>query len=123
MKVITIMEEGERARSVYVRTRARIEEALALAEARSSCTCELCGAEGEKYHKDQITKVRCEAHAEGRPLAEARANARLHPIRVMVPSTPRVVTMRRYDRHADAFVDPLEDMMAAPPGGAEPEED
>ncbi|QOG19143.1 hypothetical protein [Bradyrhizobium sp. SEMIA] len=104
-------------------TWARIEEALAPAEARSSCTCELCGAEGEKYHTDRIIKVRCEAHAEGRPLVEARANGRLHPVRVVVPSTPRVVTVRRYDRDADAFVDPPEDIEAAPPSGPDPEDD
>jgi len=104
-------------------TQARIEEALALAEARSSCTCELCGAEGEKYHTDKIIKVRCEAHAEGRPLVQASANGRLHPVRVVVPSTPRVVTVRRYDRGADAFVGPPENIEAAPLGGPKPEED
>jgi hypothetical protein len=46
-------------------TRARIEEAVALAEARSSCTCEICGAEGAKYHAAKVIMVRCETHAEG----------------------------------------------------------
>jgi hypothetical protein len=63
-------------------TRARIEEAVALAEARSSCTCEICSQEGEKYHAGKVIMVRCEAHAEGRPLTAARANQRLHLARV-----------------------------------------
>lgn len=51
---------------VFEGTGARIEEAVALAEARSGCTCEVCGAEGEKYHVDKIVMPRCDAHAEGR---------------------------------------------------------
>lgn len=46
-------------------TRALIEEALALAKARSSCTCELCGAEGDKYHVSDNVMFRCGRHAGG----------------------------------------------------------
>jgi hypothetical protein len=93
--------EGE----VSEETRARIEEAVALGEARSSCTCELCGAEGEKYLESKRVMVRCEAHAEGRPLMEARANKRLHLVRLAEPPNPPVRTVRRYDRENDVFVD------------------
>lgn len=44
-------------------TKARIEEAVALAEARSSCTCEVCGLEGEKYYAAKFVIPRCMAHA------------------------------------------------------------
>ncbi|WP_409192017.1 hypothetical protein [Bradyrhizobium sp. RDM4] len=49
--------------------------------------------------------VRCEAHAEGRPLIEARANHRLHLVRVVQPPNPPVRTVRRYDRENDVFID------------------
>ncbi|WP_027515657.1 hypothetical protein [Bradyrhizobium sp. WSM1417] len=90
---------------VSASTRARIEEAEALAEARSSCTCEVCGAEGEKYHESKNVMVRCEAHAEGRPLIEARANNRLHLVRVVQPPNPPIRAVCRYDRENDVFID------------------
>ncbi|MDE5444399.1 hypothetical protein GWG65_23700 [Bradyrhizobium sp. CSA207] len=62
--ILRVDWEGE----VSDRTRARIEEALALAEARSSCTCELCGAEGDKYHATNKVMVPGARHAEGRPM-------------------------------------------------------
>ncbi|MBR0707992.1 hypothetical protein [Bradyrhizobium liaoningense] len=103
--------EGE----VSEETRARIEEALALAEARSSCTCELCGAEGDKYHASESVMVRCERHAEGRPIMPTRANERLHLVRVVAPTVPPVRIVRRYDRETDSFVGPPVHVDATPP--------
>jgi hypothetical protein len=109
---------------VSCETRARIEEAVSLAEARSSCTCELCGAEGAKYYASKKVMVRCEAHAEGRPVMAARGNERLHLVRVVEPPEPRVRKVRRYDRETDAFVGSPENIDASlPRGGAEPDED
>jgi hypothetical protein len=90
-------------------TRARIEEALALAQARSSCTCERCGAEGAKHHAYDNLLVRCEKHAEGRPMLATGANDRLHIVRVVGPTEPPVCILRRYDRVTDSFVGPPED--------------
>ncbi|RXH24212.1 hypothetical protein XH99_29575 [Bradyrhizobium nanningense] len=96
--------------NVSEETRASIEEALALAAARSSCTCELCGAEGEKYHASEEVIVRCEKHAEGRPILETRANKRLHIVRVVAPTEPPVCILRHYDRKTDSFVGPPVDV-------------
>lgn len=98
-------------------TRARIEEALALAAARSSCTCEVCGAEGNKYHASENVMVRCKRHAEGRPILATRANQRLHIVRVVAPTEPPVCTVSRHHRKADSFVGPPEDVDGAPPRG------
>ena len=109
---------------VSEQTRARIEEAVSLAEARSSCTCEFCGEEGAKYHAARVVMVRCEAHAEGRPVTATRGNERLHLVRVVEPVEPSVRTVRRYDRETDAFIGPPEDIAAALlRDGIEPEED
>jgi hypothetical protein len=48
---------------------ARVEEAIALAEARSAVTCEVCGEEGRLRGGAWVT-TRCDAHAEGRPAVE-----------------------------------------------------
>lgn len=64
--------------AVSEETRARIEEALALAEARSSCTCEFCGTKGDKYHASENVMLGCARHAEGRQIMATRANECLH---------------------------------------------
>jgi hypothetical protein len=50
---------------VSAETSARINEAIALAEARGACTCEMCGAEGALYRHGGIYMTRCLAHAKG----------------------------------------------------------
>jgi len=108
--ILRVDWEGE----ISDETRACIEEALALARARSSRTCELCGAEGAKYHASDNVMVRCARHAEGRPILETGANERLHIVRVVAPTEPPVCILRRYDRDTDSFVGPPEDVdMAA----------
>jgi len=42
-----------------------IKEAVALAEARSSCTCEHCGAEGRLYEAGSWLQTACPDHARG----------------------------------------------------------
>lgn len=104
--ILRVGWEGE----VSEETRARIERALALAEARSSCTCELCGTEGDKYYTSGNVTVRCERHAEGRLIMEARANKRLHLVRVVVPTGAA--------RPTESFVGPPEDVDATSPRGS-----
>jgi hypothetical protein len=83
---------------------AQVEEAIALAEARSAVTCEVCGEEGRLRSGAWLT-TRCEAHAEGRPAVEPRAGfENMHIVRQLVGSK-RHVTCRRYDRENDVFID------------------
>jgi len=83
---------------------AHVEEAIELAEARSGCTCEVCGEEGRLRGGGWMT-TRCEAHAEGRPAVEPRAGfENMHIVRHYVGGK-RHVTCRRYDRDTDSFVD------------------
>ncbi|RXH24213.1 hypothetical protein XH99_29580 [Bradyrhizobium nanningense] len=86
----------------------RIHEAIALAEARSACTCELCGEPGRLYLDDGVCMARCAAHARGTPLADESEGNRMHIVRM-----PRCdgsgYEPRRYDRENDNFVDPPPD--------------
>jgi hypothetical protein len=54
---------------------ARVQEAVALAMARSVCTCEICGQPGRLYSDRAYrppTAARCIQHADGRSLAMVR---------------------------------------------------
>lgn len=83
---------------------AQVEEAIALAEARSAVTCEVCGEEGLLRSGAWLT-TRCEAHSEGRPAVEHRSGLEnIHVVRHSVDGR-RFVTCRRYDRQNDVFVD------------------
>jgi hypothetical protein len=116
---VRIAWDGE----VSLETRARIEAAVSLAEARSGCICELCGAEGAKYHAAKVITVRCQAHA-GRPVTATRGSERLHLVRMMDSREVRVSAVRRYDRETDTFIGPPVDADATlPRRDTEPEED
>ncbi len=83
---------------------AQVEEAIALAEARSAVTCEVCGEEGRLRGGGWLT-TRCAAHSEGRPAVEPRAGfENVHIIRHFVGGKSHL-TCRRYDRETDAFID------------------
>jgi len=86
--------------------RLRIEEAIALAEARSACTCETCGEPGRLYQVSGWYTTVCRAHApadvEPVPLKPGCEN--VHVVRIATPDGFRRVR-RRYDRAADSFVD------------------
>ncbi|MCA6116718.1 hypothetical protein J6524_17690 [Bradyrhizobium sp. WSM 1738] len=53
----------------------QVEEAIDLAEARSACTCEVCGEVGVLRGGGWLT-TRCYRYAEGRPPAEVRPASR-----------------------------------------------
>ncbi|MCP3471813.1 hypothetical protein NLM33_25095 [Bradyrhizobium sp. CCGUVB1N3] len=83
---------------------ALVEEAIALAEARSACSCEICGEEGRLYEGAWLT-TRCTTHAEGRsPVAVRPGFENIYIVRYVVGGKSRI-TCRRYDRENDAFVD------------------
>ncbi|WLA63747.1 hypothetical protein [Bradyrhizobium diazoefficiens] len=83
---------------------ARVEEAIDLAEARSACTCDVCGEPGVLRAGGWLT-TRCDLHAEGRAPVEVRPGfENIHIVRYGLGAQRRIVC-RRYDRDADAFVD------------------
>ncbi|WP_407180415.1 hypothetical protein [Bradyrhizobium sp. STM 3562] len=83
---------------------AQVEEVIALAEARSAVTCEICGEEGRLRDGAWLT-TRCATHAEGRPVVEARSGfENMHIVRYVTGGN-RFVSCRRYDRENDVFVD------------------
>lgn len=83
---------------------AQVEEAIALAEARSACTCELCGEPGRLHGGGWLT-TRCAAHAEGRQPVTVRAGLEnIHVVRHGLGSDARIAC-RRYDRQKDVFVE------------------
>ena len=97
-------------------TTARIHEAIALAEARSACTCEECGEEGQLYRHGGIYMTRCAAHARGMAISAGPGPKHEHIVRDVAPDGGFRVARRRYDRAADAFID-------VPAGSPETEEE
>ncbi|QAU48841.1 hypothetical protein [Bradyrhizobium guangzhouense] len=83
---------------------ARVEKAIDLAEARSACTCDVCGEEG-RLRGDAWLATRCEAHAEGLPPVERRPGfENVYMVRHFADGR-HFITCRRYDRQNDVFVD------------------
>lgn len=82
-----------------------VSEAVDLAEARSYCTCDVCGSEGKLRDKNGWYFTRCEEHAEGAATVASPVSGRLHVIYRMRGGELRVTGRRRYDRALDAFID------------------
>lgn len=82
-----------------------IEEAADLAEARSECTCETCGAQGTLYRRGDWYLTRCGRHAEGDQVHVRPGWEFLHIAQTVVNGRLSVKSCRRYDRDADRFVD------------------
>lgn len=89
---------------VSAETEAQIHEAIALAEARSECTCETCGEEGRLYRHGGVYMTRCAAHAKGQPVPAESGQENIHIVRRAIPGGFRIAP-RRYDRATDSFVD------------------
>ena len=89
---------------VSAEAKARITEAIELAEARSACTCEECGEEGGLHLDGGLYLTRCAAHAKGRPVPSEPGRENVHLVRIATPDGFRSVR-RRYDRLTDSFVD------------------
>ncbi|MET4218710.1 hypothetical protein ABIB00_003928 [Bradyrhizobium sp. LB14.3] len=85
----------------------QVEEAIALAEARSATCCEVCGESG-RLHSDGWLTTRCATHAEGRAPVEVKPGLENIYIVSYVAGDRNQVTCRRYDRGTDTFteVDP-----------------
>ncbi|WP_439361118.1 hypothetical protein [Bradyrhizobium sp. DASA03007] len=89
---------------VTPQTAARLHEAIALAKARSTCTCESCGAEGQLCFVGSVYMIRCAAHVQGELIPTPSGRENVHLVRVSMADGYRIVA-RRYDRVADRFAD------------------
>jgi len=85
--------------------KAKVEEAIALAVARSACTCEICGAEGRLYNRGGWLATACPQHARGEAVSIKPGFENLRIVRRTVEGSVRIISCQRYDRPADAFVD------------------
>jgi hypothetical protein len=79
-----------------------VDEVVDLAEARSACTCEECGAHGRLYDRDGWLMTRCEDDASGEPVSISPGWENLH-VKTIHRGETRVVMCRRYDRDIDVF--------------------
>ena len=89
---------------------AAVRTAIDLAEARSLCVCELCGARGKLFRADGVLATRCPEHAEGVP-ARRPGLENVHLIQVTVVGRLRTIVGVRYDFASDAFVE-IDDVAA-----------
>jgi hypothetical protein len=87
--------------------KAGVEEAIALATARSACTCDICGAEGRLHNRGGWLATACAEHAKGEPVPVKPGFENLHLVRTFGPEPGRfpIVSCRRYVRETDSFVD------------------
>lgn len=85
-------------------TEAAIQEAISLAEARSFCCCEECGAEGSPYRYGMLM-TRCPAHAKGQRVSVEPGMENVHVVRYAIPAGGFRKVARRYDRATDMFVE------------------
>jgi hypothetical protein len=82
-----------------------VDYAIALAEARSACTCEQCGREGRLYCAGSTRTTRCTQHAVGDATQVRRGMERVHLVRKLVGGRPGPIGAGRYDRVTDTFAD------------------
>jgi hypothetical protein len=82
-----------------------VDCAIALAAARSACTCEQCGCEGQLYCAGSTRTTRCAQHAVGDVMPVRPGLERVHLIHKLVGGRPGPIGAGRYDRATDAFID------------------
>jgi hypothetical protein len=90
-----------------------VQEAIDLAEARSACSCEMCGEEGRLYESAGGYRKRCGRHGEGRPLPVRPGWENEYIVDIVDEGRLRAASCRRYDRKSDAFAEiPVPDEQA-----------
>jgi hypothetical protein len=82
-----------------------IADAIASAEARSACTCEVCGREGMLHQVGGQLLTACAEHAKGAPVPVQAGWANIHLIRGTRDGKTAILVCRRYDRDTDSFID------------------
>ena len=63
--------------------KAKVKEAIALATARSTCTCEICGAEGWLHNRGGWFATACAEHAKGEPVPVEPDLENVHIVRTL----------------------------------------
>lgn len=94
---------------------AQVEEAIDLAEARSACTCEICGEEGRLHGPGWLT-TRCAAHAEGRRPVETMQRivesvGTFSAVATTATATPSSKSIRSAPRRTEMAMDWGRDLM------------
>lgn len=82
-----------------------VADAIALAEARSGCTCETCGAEGVLHQVGGQVLTACSRHALGTPVPIEPGWENIHLLRGFRNGRTAILVCRRYLRETDEFVD------------------
>ena len=82
-----------------------IAEVIALAEARSACTCETCGDAGVLHQVGGQLLTACGKHALGKPVPVPGGWENVHLVRGTRGGKTALLVCRRYVRASDAFVD------------------
>jgi hypothetical protein len=82
---------------------APVDEIIDLAEARSACTCEVCGEEGRLYQSGCWMMTRCALHAEGRAVVIEPSFENVQ-VKERIVGERREIICRRYDRETDSFI-------------------
>ena len=80
-----------------------IDEAIALAEARSASACAECGAEGRLFASDFLVTPLCTLHQQGTEIPVVAGHHDVYLRRGVVRERPTLVQVR-YDWDRDAFV-------------------
>lgn len=86
-------------------TELAIADAIALAEARSACTCETCGDAGVLRQVGGQLLTACAKHAKGTVVPVTQGWENLHLVRGTCDGKIGIIVCRRYVRETDFFVD------------------
>ncbi|MDH2386402.1 hypothetical protein [Bradyrhizobium sp. CER78] len=81
-----------------------INEAIELAEARSACTCAICGAKGQLFSSGNRLLTACPDHSRGNSVPVPSALQDVHIVRAFIRDNLSVAC-RRYDWLQDKFVE------------------
>jgi hypothetical protein len=94
-----------RGKNLVAKTEHAIEDVVALGEARSACTCEVCGRAGVRHTSGNWVATACPDHARGEPVPVTRGFENLHIVRTFNAGNYPIASCRRYVRETDSFVD------------------
>jgi hypothetical protein len=82
-----------------------IADAVAKAEARSACTCDVCGEAGVLHQVGGQLLTACAEHAKGVPVPSKQGWENIHLLRSTRDGKPAIIVRRRYIHETDEFVD------------------
>jgi hypothetical protein len=94
-----------RGRNLGAKAEHAIEDVVAMAEARSACTCEQCGNAGVLHARGDRIATACPDHARGEPVPVTPGLENVHIVRTFDGSRHPIACCCRYVRETDSFVD------------------